>query len=520
MALDPSIALGVKPLQIPDPMESYGKALQLKNLMVQQQAHAQQIELGAEQLKGAQQENQVRQQGITDDAAARKLFAQPGGMPEDSQILSTLGPAHGGAVLKSLREADKFKVDLQESKGKVAALEADYAGSLAAGVKAAGNSPDALHLAIQHARAAGYEQEAKQMEQLLAPENQGHIGAVMDQLIAKSPKQRELNTAAETAAAHTGQAKTAADKFQAEKDLIAANTKKAQDEAAGKAPIQPAQQATIDQAKDTAAQTAKRDAENARNHLSSEAIARQNSAIASGRLKLEQTVNGMKYGPGTQEYWVKQLQENPDSIKEMPAELRSTVGQGFLKATGLPLPSPASAASQTQETAARNALDGAQFIQKALMNPEIRKNLGPIMGRLGNAEQAAGTAPNLSPEATKIAQELRTRMRYFVFQEGKSLFGGRVPQQLMQQLESSSANPKMDPDMLQGALNGAVGNAQSVMDNVDKQRFGGKMRPPTMRGSTPAPQGGTVRYTSGGITYNIPAGDEAEFLKDHPGAKK
>lgn len=260
MALDPSIALQVKPLQIPDPLESYGKALQLKNLMNQNAAFGQQQQLAAEQLHGAQLENQVRQQGVTDDAAARKLFAQPGGMPQDSQILSTLGPVHGAAVVKSLREADKARVDLQESKGKVAAQEADYAGSLAAGVKAAGNSPDALMIAIQHAHANGYEQQAQQLQQLLLPENQGHIGAVMDRIIAGSPKQVELASAAATAASHVSQAKTAADKFQAEKDLIAANTKKAQDEAAGKAPIQPAQQATIDQAKAVAVETAKRDA--------------------------------------------------------------------------------------------------------------------------------------------------------------------------------------------------------------------------------------------------------------------
>jgi len=32
--------------------------------------------------------------------------------------------------------------------------------------------------------------------------------------------------------------------------------------------------------------------------------------------------------------------------------------------------------------------------------------------------------------------------------------------------------------------------------------------------------GGTIRYTSAGKTYNIPAGQEAAFLKDHPGAQK
>jgi len=218
------------------------------------------------------------------------------------------------------------------------------------------------------------------------------------------------------------------------------------------------------------------DSEHQRHNLSEESISRMSAGVAAGHLAQVQLVNGMKYGPGTTEYWVKQLQDNPDSIKEMPPELRSTVGQGFTKSTGLPLPTPASAANQQQETAARNALDGATFIQKALQNPEIQANLGPIMGRLGNTEQAIGTALHLSPEASRIAQELRTRMRYFVFQEGKAVLGGRLPQQLMGQLEESSPNVKMDPSMLQGALNGAVGNAASVLENVDKQRFGGQSR--------------------------------------------
>ncbi len=301
MALDPSIALGVKPLQIPDPMESYGKALQLKNLLVQQQAHAQQLQLGAEQLKGIQQENQVRQQGMTDDAAARKLFAQPGGMPEDSQILSTLGPTHGGAVLKSLREADKFKVDLQESKGKVAALEADYAGSLAAGVKAAGNSPDALQIAIQHAHAAGYEQQAQQMQQLLLPENQGHIGAVMDRLIAGSPKQVELNTAARTAQARADTAANSKDRLTAElPGIVAGNTIKT-NEAAGKAPIQPAQQATIDQAARTAAETKLRDAATAANQAGHLAVAQGELALGKTKNAREQQIYEQTYGAGSNE---------------------------------------------------------------------------------------------------------------------------------------------------------------------------------------------------------------------------
>lgn len=227
--------------------------------------------------------------------------------------------------------------------------------------------------------------------------------------------------------------------------------------------------------------------ETARHNLSDESLRRVSNAISAGHLAQSQMVNGLKYGPGTQEYWVKQLTDNPDSIKEMPAELRSSVGQAFRQTTGLPLPTPISATTQAQETAARNALDNAAFVQNALKNPEIRANIGPIMGRLGNAEQAVGAAPNLSPQAAQLAQELRTRMRYLVFSEGKAVLGGRMPQELMHQLESSSPNVRMTPNMLAGALSGVTENARSVMDNADKQRFGGQMRSRELRGiATPS----------------------------------
>jgi hypothetical protein len=225
--------------------------------------------------------------------------------------------------------------------------------------------------------------------------------------------------------------------------------------------------------------------ETARHNLTDESLRKVSNAISAGHLAQTQLVNGMKYGPGTQEYWVKQLAENPDSIKEMPPELRSSVGQAFKQTTGLPLPTPISGQTQQQETAARNALDNVAFVLKGLQNPEIRKNFGTIMGNLGDLEQKIGTAPNLSPEASKIAQEMRTRMNYLFFQEGKATLGGRIPEKLMSQLHSTSPRTTMDPNMLAGALAGVAENSRIIMDNADRQRFGGQMRPREMRGITP-----------------------------------
>jgi hypothetical protein len=201
-------------------------------------------------------------------------------------------------------------------------------------------------------------------------------------------------------------------------------------------------------------------------------------------------------GPEAVQGWVDTLKQNPDAVSDLPPKLRGQVQREFNSQTGLPLPVKASAQNVTSETAARNALDGIDFIRTALKNPEIKANLGPILGRLGQIEQTFGSAPNLSPQAAALAQELRTRMRYFVFQEGKAVLGGRLPQNLMSELESSSPSPKMSPSLLEGALNGAEGNAQEIIQNVDRQRFGGKYRTPEQRGDTTT--GGAPRGAAGG----------------------
>jgi hypothetical protein len=100
-----------------------------------------------------------------------------------------------------------------------------------------------------------------------------------------------------------------------------------------------------------------------------------------------------------------------------------------------------------------------------------------------------------------------------VFQEGKAVLGGRLPAQLMKQLEESSPNPKMDPDMLAGALKGAIGNATTVMDNVERQRFGGKMRPGGMRSGGAGQQSNGPAHPSAGTVqdgYRFKGGDASK----------
>ncbi len=542
MAFDPTISLGVRPVETPDPLETVGKIAALKSAQQQQEMGGLQLQMAKLDLQDQQRARQAYMESGGDMGKYQQLLMKNGVSPKmvmdiNKQLLTTK---------KTLSEIDKNELEVRKSH-----------------VEALGSAAQALLQLPPDARAAAYPQVRANMIQQgrikpeEAPEQypgdeamQLHANSARtsQQIIDSILKERQVKAAETRAGAAATQAETGRQRFDAELKGIEAATVKKQLELAGQA--LPENQEQYVALKDTLPPSvtfrlpmtwgpdAKQKLENmaltpmerktlegqaaartetARHNLSEESAHRLMVAVSQGHLAEQRMVNGMKYGPGTAEYWVQQLQDNPDSIKEMPPELRSNVGKGFTKATGLPLPTAASEQSKQTETAARNALDGAKFIQDALQNPEIRKNIGPILGRLGEAEQAIGTAARLSPEAEKLAQELRTRMRYFVFQEGKALLSGRLPQQLMKELEKSSANPRMDANMLQGALNGAVGNAQSVMDNVDRQRFGGKMRPRAQRGqaeqapTTPAAatshvieiNGKQYRYNGSGATDDL-----------------
>lgn len=221
--------------------------------------------------------------------------------------------------------------------------------------------------------------------------------------------------------------------------------------------------------------------EEIRRNRTNEGLSAQRNAISQGRLAQEQLVNGIKYSPDTVEYWVKTLQDNPDAVKEVPADIKGTVGKAFRIGTGLPLPVPLEGTLKQNETNAGTSIENINRIRQLVADPEIQSRLGPILGRLGNVEQRVGTAAGLSPQAEEKAQELRTLMRYFVFQEGKTILGGRLPRQLMGELQSSSANTHMDAPTLAGALNGAEAQANTVRDNAERARFGGQMRPQSMR---------------------------------------
>lgn len=223
--------------------------------------------------------------------------------------------------------------------------------------------------------------------------------------------------------------------------------------------------------------------EQKRHNLSTEEMAGVNAAISAGRLAQTRRVNDVEYGPGQAQYWVQQIYDNPDSANMVPEKLRGQVGQLFTQTYNLPMPKPLTGEALTSENAARKTLDNAAFVRNAIQDPEIQKRIGPVLGRLGEIEQDVGATAGLSPATAQKAQELRTRLRYMLFQEGKAIIGGRIPTGLMSELQKASPSDKMNIDMLKGALSGAEGAAKDTLDSNEQQRFGaGHMRPPEARG--------------------------------------
>ena len=82
MPIDANIALGVRPpAQVEGPMDQYAKTMQLKNMLqggklqdLQMRSEEQNLEIGAENLKGQKTRNQLELKKIADEEAAGEII--------------------------------------------------------------------------------------------------------------------------------------------------------------------------------------------------------------------------------------------------------------------------------------------------------------------------------------------------------------------------------------------------------------------------------------------------------------
>lgn len=414
-------------------------------------------------------------QAQTAQAAPPQPAAQPR-RPTQAQIYAAYGPKQGAAIVKAMTDADTAGVDLATKKSKLGTDLLDYEGSLAAMVKAADYSQDAVAQAVQMLGDHGYQQEAEQLRAHIA-QNPNQIKALMDQAIAASPKQRELGNS-ETATSNTKANNEATRKQTEARDANTALNEKS---------IREQQAANAEETK--------------RHNVETASEAKQRIFIEGKNADINAKKFALEFGGDAVKGWAKQVAENPDTANTVPAGLRTVVMKQFTSDTGLPFPKPLAGTAVDQERAARNTLSKIPRIEQLLADPEISSRIGPILGHLGNAEQAVGTAVGLSDSASRKAQELRTLMRYTVMGEGRVLLGGRLPQQLMQKLESSSIKDTMDPNLAAGSLKAMGGAANDVLDETFHQRFGANATRPVPAAKASAfmiPAGARVQQNQAG----------------------
>jgi hypothetical protein len=490
----------------PDPLAQYAKVQALKNGILQQQSDALDIQ---------QKQQQIAGQKALDDAMTNAYTRNADGTLELNVDAVTNGltqKGFGHLVPGVLKNA----ADMQESaaKAKTAVLAAknatnDYTASALATIHDSGYDPHVAIGALAHAVDNGIvpaQQAAALTAQIQQNPTPDGVKQVLAPIFAASPGFQERITKAQTAQAAADRAKAAgteADvataKEQTARDqqflnsVAGVQSQQELDQLRGQAAAQkvspsavartpaaysPDAMQALGRSLMTAEQRTQAD-QAALNERNTEADRKVTQAQNARRIAIEGQNAGinaqkfaMEYGGDAVKGWAKQIADNPDTANQVPPALRTAVMQRFTSDTGLPYPKPLQGTAVDTERASRNALDAVQQIKDALADPEIQSRVGPILGRLGNAEQGVGTAVGLSPAAEAKAQQLRTNMRYLVFQEGKALMGGRIPQNLMQQLEQSSPSVKMDAGTLNGALAGVTDAANRNLDQTFKQRFG------------------------------------------------
>src|SRR5215831_6061564 len=196
------------------------------------------------------------------------------------------------------------------------------------------------------------------------------------------------------------------------------------------------------------------------------------------RTNLDKRKFDLEHGPNTVESLVQQVYAHPDSAKDVPANLRAAVIERFRNEFNIPFPTPLEGTSLQQETAAKTALADVQWLRNAMQNPQIRDNLGPLLGNLQNVEQATGLATGLTNP--QQAQEFRTRMRSMITDQAAAM-RMRLNPKAIDDLQKGSGSVKMNADQLTGAFDAVEGEMKNKLDGFERQRFGGQKRPDDIR---------------------------------------
>ena len=207
--------MSTTPIQLPaleppkyySPFDARAKLMNLQNLALQQQEGQQQLQLG--KLNIDEHNRALARQQATDAAFKNAYTVDENGRPQldEGRLTKDLSLAGFGSAATPILEAhtkyQKSLADLADTRSKVALLEQDAAGHLAAGVQAGNND---AHLFVTHVKQAVDSgaitpAHAKALtDPVIAALDQDPtgetaralVGQITTQMMAGSPKQQEL----------------------------------------------------------------------------------------------------------------------------------------------------------------------------------------------------------------------------------------------------------------------------------------------------------------------------------------
>lgn len=157
---------------------------------------------------------------------------------------------------------------------------------------------------------------------------------------------------------------------------------------------------------------------------------------------------------------------NDDSYRGKPG----LVIKNAMRSVGIPIPAKVSAQDSDKAAFAFVTLKGLDALEQILLsNPNL---IGMIRGRWNQALQKIGTNMTLSNVDAAMAQEISTRMQYFLVMEAKVLMGARPALAWAERLAKTSPDPHMTIQQVVGALKAARDHAYNNIREAGHARWG------------------------------------------------
>jgi hypothetical protein len=200
--------------------------------------------------------------------------------------------------------------------------------------------------------------------------------------------------------------------------------------------------------------------------------------------------------------------DNPELFKtdDTYKGARGSVIKSAMRSVGIPVPSSMTAQDSDKAAFAFVTLKGLNELeQRVFANPQF---IGAVAGRWTQVLQKVGTNITLGDAVGAAeAQEIATRMQYFLVMEAKVLMGARPALAWAERLATTSPDPHMTVAQVVGALRAARAHAQFNIEEANKSRWGARwqsMMPPFTAPYMPgAPQPGWVRVNPKNGNYEI-----------------